>query len=62
MRIYEDQEFTARALCLAKKIKLYKDTFHKHNERFGSLSREMGFNTMCDCLKTINELCKIFKS
>ena len=61
MRIFEDQEFTARALCAAKKIKLYKDSFHKHTERFGSLSRIMGFRTIMDCIKTINELCKMLR-
>ena len=62
IKLFEDNEFTARVLCSVKKITLYKDTFHEHNERFASLTRSIGFEPTISCLKTMNELCKILKS
>jgi len=62
IKIFEDQLFTAKIICMAKKIIIYKDVFHIHEERFGSLSRLMGSIAMKSCLETMNELCKIIKS
>jgi len=61
IKIFEDQIFVAKILFSVKKFKVYKDTFHIHNEAFNSLSRSMGFIALRSCLEVINEICKMLK-
>ena len=53
-RVYEDQIFISKVLLTAKKIKFYKTSFHKHNERFSSLGRSMNYSTLQSAFKIIN--------
>ena len=61
IKIFEDQIFTAKVLCLGNSYDINDKSYHLKRERFGSLNKLQGDVAMSSCLQTIVDLSKLLK-
>lgn len=65
-KIYEDQEFVGRLLCLAKSFSFYDGCLYWYRQRSESLTRlnahKKDHDVSLGCLEAANELCKFMKN
>lgn len=62
VKIYEDQEFVAKLLCLAKTFALYDDPFYCYRPRPKSLSWTVDYQADSSAFEVAGELCKFIKN
>lgn len=60
--IYEDQEFIAKLLCLAKTFAFYDDFFYCHRTRPRSLSCITDYRADSSAIKVVGRLCEFIES
>lgn len=60
--IYEDQEFIAKLLCLAKTFAFYDDFFYCHRTRPKSLSCIMDYRADSSAIEVVGRLCEFIKN
>lgn len=60
-KIYEDQEFIARLLCLAKSFAFYNDFFYCYRTRPKSLGEAIDYHANSSALEVVGELCKFMR-
>jgi glycosyltransferase involved in cell wall biosynthesis len=61
-KIYEDQYYVARLLCLGRKFAFYPEHFYYNRASVASLSLSIDYNSTASCLEVANDLGKFAKN
>lgn len=61
-RIYEDQDYVARSLCLSRKLAYYDEHFYWSRARAESLTLTIDYSLSISCLEVASKMCKFIKN